>query len=149
MEAADWTRDVSTTVVADADNNVSVRMRGNYIDKKYLPKDLFYLVSSTDNHNHASMLFKKTATWGGTYVPPYRCYFEILKNGAVMNNARLGGLTDDSETTGIENIQQITGNERQAASGIYTISGMRMNVESPKDLPRGIYIVDGQKVVVK
>ena len=145
MEAADWTRDVSTTVVADADNNVSVRMRGNYIDNKYLPKDLFYLVNDGD----ASMLFKKTATWGGTYVPPYRCYFEILKDGAVMNNARLGGLTDDSETTGIENIQQITGNERQAASGIYTISGMRMNVESPKDLPRGIYIVDGQKVVVK
>ena len=149
MTAAHWTQNVSTTVVADAENNVSVRMRGNYIDNKYLPKDLFYLVSSTDSENHASMLFKKTATWGGTYVPPYRCYFEILKDGAVMNNARLGGLTDDSETTGIENIQQTTGNERQAASGIYTISGMRLNVESPKDLPRGIYIVDGKKVVVK
>ena len=149
MEAADWTRDVSTTVVADADNNVSVRMRGNYIDNKYLPKDLFYLVSSTDNDGHASMLFKKTATCGGTYVPPYRCYFEILKNGAVMNNARLGGMADYSQTTAIEDVQQTTGNERQAASGIYTISGMRMNVESPKDLPRGIYIVDGQKVVVK
>ena len=145
MTAAHWTCDVSTTVVADAENNVSVRMRGSYIDNKYLPKDLFYLVNDGD----ASMLFKKTATWGGTYVPPYRCYFEILKDGAVMNNARLGGLTDDSETTGIENILQTTGNERQAASGIYTISGMRLNVESLKDLPRGIYIVDGQKVVVK
>lgn len=149
MTAAHWTCDVSTTVVADAENNVSVRMRGSYIDNKYLPKDLFYLVSSTDNEGDASMLFKKTATWGGTYVPPYRCYFEILKNGAVMNNARLGGMADYSQTTAIEDVQQTTGNERQAASGIYTISGMRMNVESPKDLPRGIYIVDGQKVVVK
>lgn len=149
MTAAHWTCDISTTVVADAENNVSVRMRGSYIDNKYLPKDLFYLVSSTDNDGDASMLFKKTATWGGTYVPPYRCYFEILKDGAVMNNARLGGLTGDSETTGIENIQQTTGNERRAANGIYTISGMRLNVESLKDLPRGIYIVDGEKVVVK
>ena len=39
--------------------------------------------------------------------------------------------------------------EGTAKQGIYTISGVRLNATTTKELPAGIYIVDGKKVIVK
>ena len=37
----------------------------------------------------------------------------------------------------------------EASKGIYTINGVRLNATSAEELPAGLYIIDGQKVVVK
>ena len=49
----------------------------------------------------------------------------------------------DGEFTGIGNLEGI-----DAASDIYTISGVRVNVNKDK-LPKGLYIIDGQKVLIQ
>ena len=36
-----------------------------------------------------------------------------------------------------------------ASKGIYTINGVRLNTTSADELPAGLYIIDGKKVVVK
>ena len=56
------------------------------------------------------------------------------------------GLGGDG-TTGISKVKADKTNE--AAKGIYTINGVRLNATSAEELPAGLYIIDGQKVVVK
>ena len=56
------------------------------------------------------------------------------------------GLGGDG-TTGISKVKADKTNE--ASKGIYTINGVRLNATSPEELPAGLYIIDGKKVVVK
>ena len=56
------------------------------------------------------------------------------------------GLGGDG-TTGISKVKADKTNE--ASKGIYTINGVRLNATSAEELPAGLYIIDGQKVVVK
>ena len=45
--------------------------------------------------------------------------------------------------TGIDNIAM----QQTAKEGIYTLNGVRINANSLKNLPKGIYIVNGKKVI--
>ena len=56
------------------------------------------------------------------------------------------GLGGDG-TTGISKVKADKTNE--ASKGIYTINGVRLNATSADELPAGLYIIDGKKVVVK
>ena len=56
------------------------------------------------------------------------------------------GLGGDG-TTGISKVKADKTNE--ASKGIYTINGVRLNATSAEELPAGLYIIDGKKVVVK
>lgn len=54
---------------------------------------------------------------------------------------------EDPET-GIGLVKDDNVNEKAAANGIYTITGVRVQ-GSVKSLPRGLYIINGKKVVIK
>ena len=56
------------------------------------------------------------------------------------------GLGGDG-TTGINKVK--AENTIHASKGIYTINGVRLNATSAEELPAGLYIIDGKKVVVK
>ena len=56
------------------------------------------------------------------------------------------GLGGDG-TTGISKVRADKTND--ASKGIYTINGVRLSATSAEELPAGLYIIDGQKVVVK
>ena len=56
------------------------------------------------------------------------------------------GLGGDG-TTGISKVKADKPND--ASKGIYTINGVRLSATSAEELPAGLYIIDGQKVVVK
>lgn len=54
------------------------------------------------------------------------------------------GLSGDSST----DIQQISDNKKiDASKGIYNINGMQLQANSLEELPSGLYIVDGKKVI--
>ena len=52
----------------------------------------------------------------------------------------------DDTSTGIRVIEE---NAQNGAKGIYSISGMRMNQRNGGSLPKGIYIINNKKVIVK
>ena len=56
------------------------------------------------------------------------------------------GLGGDG-STGINKVK--AENTIHASKGIYTINGVRLNATSAEELPAGLYIIDGKKVVVK
>jgi hypothetical protein len=76
-------------------------------------------------------------------IEPFRAYFVTYTSNA---NAKLNiGLPDD-ETTGV-NMPQVSGTDNQG--DVYTISGMKVRTatQSTKGLEKGIYIVNGKKVI--
>lgn len=61
----------------------------------------------------------------------------------------INGIEEQGETTAIWNA--ISGNDDAeiASKGIYSLSGQKMNAADTSSLPKGIYIVNGKKFIVK
>ena len=75
---------------------------------------------------------------GTINVKANRAYLEVPTAMAVASFSLEG------TATGINNVVTTA-----AKQGIYTISGVRLNATTTKELPAGIYIVNGKKVIVK
>lgn len=93
-----------------------------------------YILTRADD---GILAFYRTNT-GNINVKANRAYLEVPTAMAVASFSLEGS------ATGINNIVTTA-----AKQGIYTISGVRLNATTTKELPAGIYIVDGKKVIVK
>ena len=52
---------------------------------------------------------------------------------------------NDGPSTGIKVIEETAKN----ANTVYNVSGMRMNSSNTDNLPKGVYIINNKKVVIK
>lgn len=93
-----------------------------------------YILTRADD---GILAFYRTNT-GNINVKANRAYLEVSTAMAVASFSLEG------TATGINNVVTTA-----AKQGIYTISGVRLNATTTKELPAGIYIVDGKKVIVK
>lgn len=93
-----------------------------------------YILTRADD---GILAFYRTNT-GNINVKANRAYLEVPSAMAVASFSLEGS------ATGINNVVTTA-----AKQGIYTISGVRLNATTTKELPAGIYIVDGKKVIVK
>lgn len=93
-----------------------------------------YILTRADD---GILAFYRTNT-GTINVKANRAYLEVPTAMAVASFSLEGS------ATGINNVVTTV-----AKQGIYTISGVRLNATTTKELPAGIYIVDGKKVIVK
>lgn len=68
---------------------------------------------------------------------------------AAQLTMHINGIEEQGETTAIWNA--ISGNDdaEVATKGIYSLSGQKMNAADTSSLPKGIYIVNGKKFIVK
>lgn len=68
---------------------------------------------------------------------------------AAQLTMHINGIEEQGETTAIWNA--ISGNDdaEVATKGIYSLSGQKMNAADTRSLPKGIYIVNGKKFIVK
>lgn len=68
---------------------------------------------------------------------------------AAQLTMHINGIEEQGETTAIWNA--ISGNDdaEVATKGIYNLSGQKMNAVDTRSLPKGIYIVNGKKFIVK
>jgi len=120
-----------------------VAFKGAYSNGTQLTTSDFYIL---DNYFYRST--------GSTTIKAYRAYFTLLDASGV----KLLSSFDDDLPTGIEDVQS-TRFEVQSTDGtlllqpadVYTVAGqlLRRQTTTLQGLPRGTYIVDGQKVVVK
>lgn len=85
--------------------------------------------------NETGTTFSKTT---GT-VAPFRAYFKSLSLGSATS---LGIFSANYQTTAI----QIVSSESTNKSGIYTLDGRKLEGDI-NNLPRGLYIVNGKKII--
>ncbi len=93
--------------------------------------------------------------WGNEGGQPFmnKPYKAFLALPASMNAMQMDSFSlaemergNSGVTTTITNASTINGNKQQ---GIYSIDGRKVNVDSVKQLPVGVYIVNGKKVIIK
>lgn len=61
----------------------------------------------------------------------------------------INGIEEQGETTAIWNAISGNNDAEVATKGIYSLSGQKMNAADTSSLPKGIYIVNGKKFIVK
>lgn len=76
-------------------------------------------------------------------VKSYRSWLE--ETTPSENTLQLIVSDSDNSTTGIKVIEEAP----QNANAIYNVSGMRMNSSNTNNLPKGVYIINNKKVVIK
>ena len=89
---------------------------------------------------------------GSASLSPTRGYFIPYdpQSGDVILHAKLMGFDIDDEPTGIMAIEE-DGTMHVTSGNIYTLDGrlVRQNAKTLEGLPRGTYIVDGKKYMIK
>ena len=101
---------------------------------------LFYSLSLNKNKDKGSIGFYWNKPDGVAFtIPAHRAYLAVEKTDA---NQGVSAFTFDGIGTGINGISTNV----LPADGVYTLSGVRVNSDS---LQKGIYIVNGKKVVIK
>ena len=87
-------------------------------------------------------LVVNTPAEASSYLKGFRAYFQ-LKDGAAARDFRLD--LGEGELTGIADTTLLINNESIMNNNIYNLSGQKINGK----LSKGLYIVNGRKVVVK
>jgi len=102
---------------------------GSYVSKQSLPIDCY--IFSNGNLFHTSEVHTMKA---------YRCWIEYQTD----DDTPLAKFSVNNTATGID---CITDNIENADSHIYNISGQK--IENTDNLPEGIYIINGKKLIIK
>lgn len=143
---ADKKGDYTATVVADdtqaapADNV----LKGSTTEAR--PSDqnfYFYILTFSLENNVKTLGFYWQTEYGhSATIPAGKAYLQLPANAATA--AVKGFALENGAVTGIEGIKA----DNDKAATIYSISGVRMN-GSVSSLPKGVYVVNGKKVMVK
>ena len=100
----------------------------------------FYVLSVGQGEEAGKIGFYWKVANGAPFAPtPHKVYLALKQSDVPGANASMVSISD---TNGINSVSVNNDN----AQDVYTLSGIRMN---GKDLPKGIYIIGGKKVVVK
>ena len=118
--------------------------------KRPLTKSEFIFKSYTDGTIETGRIYK-IANTGTTTNQPYRCFFQIYEDEVQVSNAKMGDFDLFEEITGIQQLDAEATNELRDEFNpqIFNMQGIRMNVSSVDELPHGLYIVNGKKMLVK
>lgn len=105
---------------------------GSYVYRQEVPAKSYML--SKGDMVHTSKVHK---------VKSYRSWLE--ENTPSENTLQLKVSDSDNSTTGIKVIEEAP----QNANAVYNVNGMRMNSSNTDNLPKGVYIINNKKVVIK
>lgn len=121
--------DKSTKIEVPSEKTPELSYLGSYVSDQPLPKDCY--IFSNGNLFHTSKEYKMKA---------YRCWIEYQTD----DDTPLAKFSVNNTATGID---CITDNIENADSHIYNISGQK--IENTDNLPEGIYIINGKKLIIK
>ena len=131
--------------VVTASDGAKIYMMGRYLGHLLEP-DNFYFMHYENNGSH-SYSFKRVpnqenaATIGGC-----RCWWVVEQNNMKSSNVMAKSASRkffEDETTGIDELPT-----RVVIDGIYDLNGRKLDVK-PEELPQGLYIMNGKKVLKK
>lgn len=121
--------DKNTVIKVTSETTRELSYLGSYVHDQSLPKDCY--IFSNGNLFHTSKEY---------HMKAYRCWIEYQTD----DDTPLAKFSVNNTATGID---CITDNIENADSHIYNISGQE--IENTDNLPEGIYIVNGKKLIIK
>lgn len=121
--------DKSKVIKVTSEKTPELSYLGSYVSNQPLPIDCY--IFSNGNLFHTSKEYEMKA---------YRCWIEYQTD----DDTPLAKFSVNNTATGID---CITDNIENADSHIYNISGQK--IENTDNLPEGIYIINGKKLIIK
>lgn len=112
--------------------NTGMTHYGSYVYRQEVPAKSYML--SKGDMVHTSKVHN---------VKSYRSWLE--ETTPSENTLQLKVSDSDNSTTGIKVIEEAP----QNANAVYNVNGMRMNSSNTDNLPKGVYIINNKKMVIK
>ena len=112
--------------------NTGMTHYGSYVYRQEVPAKSYMLSKSDMVHTSKVHKVKSYHSWLEETTPSEKTLQLIVSDS-------------DNSTTGIKVIEEAP----QNANAIYNVSGMRMNSSNTDNLPKGVYIINNKKVVIK
>ena len=140
----------SQKIVKEA-NGVTYTFIGNYDNTKTLQQYSYYYYSGDDETTYKNGFYKWIAPNSGTWTPYTACVLMNKDNGANAKPVISYYLENfDGETTAIGTLPTIALPHKQEDK-IYTIMGqeIQQGTLNLKTLPKGVYISNGKKYIVR
>ena len=140
----------SQKVVKEA-NGVTYTFIGNYDNTKTLQQYSYYYYSGDDETTYKNGFYKWIAPNSGTWTPYTACVLMNKDNGANAKPAISYYMENfDGETTAIDTLPVIA-LPHTLENKIYTIMGqeIQQGTLNLKTLPKGVYISNGKKYIVR
>lgn len=139
---------LTSKVVVDIENS-GYMCTGSYDDMDF-PEYSYFIDAKTNSFYQ----YDPTQMQTGSVKPhagAFRAWFIASDpSTASQFTMHINGVEDSSETTAIWNALSADDNRTEMGSkDIYSLSGQKMNVSDMRSLPKGIYIVNGKKYIVK
>ena len=138
-------------VIKDADG-ITYTFIGNYDKTKPLQQYSYYYYSGDDETTYKNGFYKWVNPNSGTWTPYTACVLMDKDNGANAKPAVSYYIeTIDGQTTAIGDLPVMPINHDTKQGKIYTATGqlIQQGTLNLKTLPRGLYIVNGKKYIVR
>lgn len=129
-----YTNQTATLQHEDTENTNGMTHYGSYKKPTVVPADSYIL------HNSGDMVHTAVEH---PNIKSYRTWLrETTPSGETL---QMRVEQNDGPSTGIKVIEETAKN----ANAVYNVSGMRMNSSNTNNLPKGVYIINNKKVVIK
>ena len=129
-----YTNQTATLQYDDKENTNGMIHYGSYKNPTVVPADSYILHNSGDMV-HTAVDHKN--------IKSYRTWLrETTPSGETL---QMRVEQNDGPSTGIKVIEETAKN----ANAVYNVNGMRMNSSNTNNLPKGVYIINNKKVVIK
>lgn len=112
--------------------NTGMTHYGSYVYRQEVPAKSYMLSKGAMVHTSKVHKVKSYRSWLEETTPSEKTLQLIVSDS-------------DNSTTGIKVIEEAP----QNANAIYNVNGMRMNSSNTDNLPKGVYIINNKKVVIK
>lgn len=134
-------------------DGADITMKGIYLGHNIQPGEIYFKNNDADmttvngqTVEHPKFLLAPET--GYVTIDPCRCWWTIEQDGHVSSNASAGlakgsRIFIDDETNGIKEIKTAF-----VIDNIYDLNGHKLDVK-PEDLPHGLFIINGKKVLKK
>lgn len=140
---------LTSKAVVDIENS-GYKCTGSYDDVDF-PEYSYFIDAKTNSFYQ----YDPTQMKPGSVKPhagAFRAWFIASGDPSTASQftMHINGVEDSNETTAIWNALSADDNRTEMGSkDIYSLSGQKMNVSDMRSLPKGIYIVNGKKYIVK
>ena len=140
---------LTSKAVVDIENS-GYKCTGSYDDVDF-PEYSYFIDARTNSFYQ----YDPTQMQTGSVKPhagAFRAWFIASGDPSTASQftMHINGVEDSNETTAIWNALSADDNRTEMGSkDIYSLSGQKMNVSDMRSLPKGIYIVNGKKYIVK
>ena len=142
------TQDFKNEETITADDGAVIEMLGHY-DKWDLYDYCFYFSYNGNEAANAKAKFYRVPENSKIKSDATRCFWYVKVNGIKtrINGAKVASnrFFDDEENNSTNGIEEVE--TRVVIDGIYDLNGRKLDIK-PEDLPKGLFIINGKKVMI-